>query len=241
MKKYRKKICDIKDVLFERSKRANRINISIRPVRGIRVAVPYGFSFKQAEAIFKKNISWVRKKLVKIKEIEDRQPLFGLSGQVETNRHRLKIICNGSENISRKIRGTDYYLYIPEGPDIKDDSIQSAIRSVLIEIYRSEAKDYLPARVNELAREHGFQYNRVYIKCQKSLWGSCSGKLNINLNLNLMRIPQKLRDYIIFHELVHTKIPNHSQKFWRKLAEYIENPRQKDKQLNSYNIRFYLP
>ena len=241
MKKYRKKISDIKDVLFERSKRARRINISIKPVRGIRGAVPYGFSFKQAETIFKKNINWVREKLVKVEKMEARQPLFGLSGRVDTNWHILKIIRNGSEKINTKIVGADYYLYIPEDPDIKDDCIQSAIRSVLIEIYRSEAKDYLPVRVNELAREHGFQYNRVYIKCQKTLWGSCSGKLNINLNLNLMRIPQKLRDYIIFHELVHTKIPNHSQKFWRKLEEYIENPRQKDKQLNNYNIRFYLP
>jgi predicted metal-dependent hydrolase len=241
MKKYKKKISDIQDVLFERSKRAKRINISIRPVRGIRVAVPYGFSFKQAEAVFKNNISWVREKMIKIKKIEDRQPLFGLSGQVETNWHRLKIIPNGSEKFNTKIRGADYYLYVPEGLNIENDSIQSAIRSVLIEIYRSEAKEYLPARVKELAGQHGFHYNRVYIKCQKTLWGSCSGKLNINLNLNLMRIPEELREYIIFHELVHTKIPNHSQEFWQKLAEYIDDPEQKDKQLKNYNIRFYLP
>ena len=74
-----------------------------------------------------------------------------------------------------------------------------------IEALRKTAKEVLPARLHELAARYSFEYNSVRIKHNSSNWGSCSRKGNINLNLNLVRLPDELRDYVILHELCHLK------------------------------------
>ena len=71
---------------------------------------------------------------------------------------------------------------------------------------RRRAKAELPKRLAELASRYGFVYNRVAIKHNSTNWGSCSSKNNINLNLNIVRLPSVLRDYILLHELCHLRI-----------------------------------
>lgn len=78
---------------------------------------------------------------------------------------------------------------------------------------RAAAKAYLPGRLKELADANGFTFNQVRIKHNVSNWGSCSVKGNINLNLNLMRLPEHLRDYVMLHELCHLKQMNHGPEF----------------------------
>ena len=74
-----------------------------------------------------------------------------------------------------------------------------------------------------LAEKFGFNYNKLFIKNLRSRWGSCSNRNNINLNLQLMRLPDKLIDYVILHELVHTEEKNHGEKFWAKLDAITGN------------------
>jgi predicted metal-dependent hydrolase len=97
-----------------------------------------------------------------------------------------------------------------------------------------EAKKYLVKRLDELCKRNGFTYNRVFIKNQKTRWGSCSDKNNINLNVNLMLLPDHLIDYVILHELVHTKIKNHGKLFWEELSKFVEDPKNLDKTLRRY-------
>ena len=82
-----------------------------------------------------------------------------------------------------------------------------------IERLRLQAKHELPERLGELAQRYGFVYNRVAIKHNSTNWGSCSTKGNINLNLNLVRLPQVYRDYVLLHELCHLRHPDHGQAF----------------------------
>ena len=86
-----------------------------------------------------------------------------------------------------------------------------------VERLRKDAKLVLPARCRSLAEHYGFTVNKVFIKHNRSNWGSCSAKGNINLNLNLARIPTELRDYVIVHELCHLRYLNHGEDFHRLL------------------------
>ena len=88
-------------------------------------------------------------------------------------------------------------------------------------ISKPEARAILIERLRELAELHKFRFNKVSIRNQKTKWGSCSAKNNISLNMNLARLPEELRDYVILHELVHTRIKNHSKKFWAELDIYV--------------------
>jgi predicted metal-dependent hydrolase len=75
--------------------------------------------------------------------------------------------------------------------------------------------------LEELAKIHSIKYTRASIRNQKTKWGSCSAKNNISLNINLVRLPDELRDYVILHELVHTRFKNHSKMFWAELDRFV--------------------
>ena len=100
---------------------------------------------------------------------------------------------------------------------IKDVPVVSASE---INEMRSRAKAELPPRLAELAQRYGFTYNRVTIKHNSSNWGSCSTLGNINLNLNVVRLPNVLRDYILLHELCHLRHHDHGQAF-HLLLEHV--------------------
>ena len=82
-----------------------------------------------------------------------------------------------------------------------------------IEAMRRQAKTELPHRLKELADRYGFMYNKVTIKHNSTNWGSCSARNNINLNLNIVRLPSPLRDYILLHELCHLRHHDHGDAF----------------------------
>lgn len=179
----------IGSVLFEKSRRAKRLNITIRPFRGVRVAVPHGVSFAEAENFVHFKTGWIQKHLAKMQEAELQQKEF-----IENSKP----------------------------------------------IDKAHAKKKLINRLNELAEEHGFTYNRVFIKNQKSRWGSCSAKNNINLNMKLVYLPDELMDYVIMHEAVHLKVKNHSKKFWKELDKLVGNAKAKDKELRKYGLQSVL-
>lgn len=105
------------------------------------------------------------------------------------------------------------------------------------EINVPEAIDMLVGRLEEMAKIHNFKYARVAIRNQKTKWGSCSSKNNINLNINLARLPDELRDYVILHELVHTRFKNHSKKFWAELDKVIgTSAKELSKKLRKYRL-----
>ena len=106
----------------------------------------------------------------------------------------------------------------------------------VIEAMRAEAKRVLPPRLKELAERYSFKYNQVRIKHNVSNWGSCSRKGNINLNLNLVRLPDELRDYVMLHELCHLRHPDHGQAFHALLESLCPDHRKKEKELRKFRI-----
>ena len=113
-------------------------------------------------------------------------------------------------------------------------NLQLEKRNKLPEIDRKVARKILCRRIGELAQLHNFVYNRVSIRKQKTRWGSCSSKNNINLNMNLLHLPSELMDYVLLHELVHTRVKDHSKDFWDELNTVVPNARQIDKKLKDY-------
>ena len=100
-------------------------------------------------------------------------------------------------------------------------------------INKDDARKRIIDRLNYLAGKHGFTCNRVTIRQQKTRWGSCSPKNNISLNIKLVLLPETLLDYVILHELVHTRIHNHSRKFWAELDKYIADSKAMAKRLRT--------
>jgi hypothetical protein len=104
----------------------------------------------------------------------------------------------------------------------------------LPELDREDARKILNQRLSELAAEHNFEYNRVFIRRQKTRWGSCSSKNNINLNMNLLHLPSELVDYVLLHELTHTRVKDHSSNFWDELETVCPGAKKKRRRLKKY-------
>ncbi len=175
-------------VLFERSKRARHVNISVKPSKGVRVAVPDRVSFNKAEAFVRTKIDWIKKQSEKMKQYE------------------------------------------------KEYNFTSGAND---DIDKTKAKSMLAGRLKYLAEKHGFTYNRVFIRNQRTRWGSCSTKNNINLNIKLAKLPAELIDYVILHELVHTRKKNHSRAFWVEIDKLVGDGKKMALMLKSYGIGIY--
>ena len=89
------------------------------------------------------------------------------------------------------------------------------------------------ARFNKVS---AFRVNRVSIKHQRAQWGSCSDKKNLNFNYKILFLPSRLRDYVIVHELCHTRELNHSARFWRLVGEIIPHYEHRESELRNYRI-----
>ncbi len=112
---------------------------------------------------------------------------------------------------------------------------QLAKAKALTRINKKEARRILENRVAQLAKKHDFVYNRISIRKQKTRWGSCSTKNNLSLNMNLLHLPKDLIDYVLVHELVHTKVKNHGNEFWDELDKIVPKSKEKDRKLKDYN------
>jgi hypothetical protein len=90
---------------------------------------------------------------------------------------------------------------------------------------KEAARKVILARVEELNTHYGFRYGRIAIRSQRSRWGSCSKKGNLNFNYKIVELPQELMDYVIVHELCHLSEFNHSRAFWFLVSKRIPNHR----------------
>jgi hypothetical protein len=103
-------------------------------------------------------------------------------------------------------------------------------------VNKKYARQFLLGRLAQLADEHNFTYAKAAVRNQKTLWASCSHENNISLNINLIKLRPELIDYVILHELVHTRVKNHSKKFWAELDRYVPGSKKLDKLLRNHHL-----
>ena len=104
-----------------------------------------------------------------------------------------------------------------------------------ISLNLADARVKLTARAQSLAQTYGFHYRRLTFRNQRTRWGSCSGKNHISLNIKLGFLPDALVDYVILHELVHTRIKSHRKEFWDHLMQLMPDAKFRRQNLRDYD------
>jgi predicted metal-dependent hydrolase len=231
---------DIGKVVFRKVKKAKRVSIHVKPFQGVIVTMPYRVSLESSRRILLDHQAWVVKRLAAVRAEESAVSVDLSDGRVVTTRkHTMRAVACDTEAASWTLKNGALTIYYPQAGCLTDPSAQEAVRTGLVAVYRAEAKMLLPARVEYWAERFGFSYSRVAIKNMRSRWGSCSSRNIINLNLHLMRLNDSLIDYVILHELVHTRVRNHSAAFWKHLQAHIGNAKDLDAQLRKQAIAFF--
>ncbi|MCK5461638.1 MAG: M48 family metallopeptidase [Bacteroidales bacterium] len=226
-------------VMMIKSTRTRRISISAKPFQPLRLTLPVFESFSRAERFLEEKEKWIQKTLEKIRKLEGQYTIFKEDTNFQTHEHELNIERIDGDIPKVSLKDKQILVQLPETSDIRSPEIQDMIRWGILASWRKEAKKYLPVRLNELSRKHQLPYNRVIIKNNKSRWGSCSQKDNINLSLHLMRLPDHLIDYILLHELAHTLHKNHGRQFWKSMEKICPNAKSLDKEMRGYRIEIY--
>ena len=162
-------------VRLERSARARRLSISVRPFTGARVAVPRGCSFADAERFAHSMGRWLERQHERLRRLEQARASL--------------------------------------------PALQSAPPD------RATAARLILARLQSLAAAHAFTYRCVIFREQRTVWGSCSVRNDLRLNLKLARLEPVLIDYVLLHELVHTRVKHHGSAFWAELQRSLPQAR----------------
>lgn len=104
--------------------------------------------------------------------------------------------------------------------------------------YKKKARQLVEARIKHFNAVYNFKFQRIAIRNQKTRWGSCSKKGNLNFNYKIVLLPLELADYIVVHELCHLGEFNHSRSFWALVEKTIPNFRELRGQLRKHQIRY---
>ncbi len=229
----------IGNVRFRKNKRSKNVSISIRPENGVVVNFPYYVSYRFALNVVERKRSWILNHLPKIEEYKSKRTIFNETSTFNTRYRKLVVGKNTSSDIKTKITSESINITYPEHIEVNNSEFQDIIRTTIIKALRKEAKEFLPERTHILSEKYNFKFNKIFIKNNKTLWGSCSGKNNINLNLHLLRLPDHLIDYVIIHELCHTAQKNHGKHFWKLMDSILGDSKKNSKELRNYSIQIY--
>lgn len=230
------------EVLFRKDARSRRISIRVRPDKGVTVSVPWLMRYDDGLRFYMQKRDWVisvkdrqaqqtrRKeqqgfavgKLSSGSTVSTLMSRIAFVREEESGSSEMKVSSVAVENVRETGRlFLDLSLplysktvsYPGSLPEDGTAELSSVLTGALVDILRREAHILLPKKLSFFAGRYGFEFGRVAIKHNSSNWGSCSSKGNINLNLNIMRLPELLCDYVLLHELCHLRHPDHGQKF----------------------------
>lgn len=118
----------------------------------------------------------------------------------------------------------------------KDNSISEEEDEKNYKKYKESAREFVTNKVKYFDRKLGFGPSKIFIKKQKTRWGSCSSLGNLNFNYKILFLPESLADYIIVHELCHLREMNHSAKFWGLVGEVISDYKERRQELSKWKL-----
>lgn len=215
-------------MLYKR--RGNRsLRLSVASNGEVRVSMPFWLPYKAGEQFALSKADWIAKHRMQMPEALKH-------GQAIGKAHRLWFVPSAqATRITTRLKDNEIEIKHPSHYESRHPAVQQSARSASIRALRKEAERLLPLRLRQLAEATGFTYATVSIKQLKSRWGSCSAQQEITLNLFLMQLPWHLIDYVLLHELTHTRVMQHGMPFWQELERHVPHAKRLRKEIREHH------
>ncbi len=207
------------------SPHARGLRLTVGSTGNVRLSFPRGTHRENAARFIREKSAWILRALAAAKPAStiaahlEKFPWVTVAGKI--------CILEISETQARPFfvfrEGEELVIFRHRGGEHRENDLQNLLRAL--------ATKTLPARTAHWGRETGAAFKRVSIRNQRGRWGSCSGNGTISLNWRLLLLPPALQDYVILHELAHTREMNHSSKFWDQLARWDRESEKNDRAL----------
>ena len=213
--------------------RARRLTFRTRE-DAVHVTVPPGTTIGEV----KNAVEQLRFRLRVARQRQSR-PLIDLNYRIDTEFFKLSLVSGERDRFLSRSELGEMQIICPPGADFADAESQAWLRKVIEEALRRNAKIILPPRLYMLSQKYNLPYQSVKINSSSGRWGSCSAQRTINLSYYLVLLPKHLIDYVLLHELSHTREMNHGERFWALLDELTEGKAQAlRKELRQYRTEF---
>ncbi len=220
-------------IIIRESVRAHRIVLRTRP-EALYITVPMGIELKEIQ----ETIERFRVKLLSSKKKVKRKRI-DLNYHIDTEFFKLSLVSGQQNKFLAHSELGKTNIICPPTANFEDEELQAWLRKVIEESLRRNAKIILPPRLYMLSEQHKLPYESLKINSSQGRWGSCSTHKNINLSYYLLLLPSHLIDYVLLHELSHTKEMNHGDKFWAILNKLTQGKSLELRaELKRYNTDF---
>ena len=218
---------EVGELILSKRRGSKNIRLSITAAGKVRVGLPAWVPYSAGISFARQRTEWINEHL-------ERQPKLNLNqGHRIGKSYRLQYI-HRPELTKTSTRLAANAVIISSHLPLSDSFVQSKAVQASERALKKEAQTLLPQRLEKLARQHGFKYSSIRIKKLISRWGSCTSQKDITLNYFLMQLPWPLVDYVILHELVHTRHLNHSASFWQEFERIYPEAKKFRKQIREY-------
>ena len=216
-------------ITIRRSRLARNVRLKVSQNGLVSISMPKYAPLYLAQRLLEQAREQVRTNLT-----QTNQELTLLNdGDLIGKSHRLQI-SEGSELASR-LADMTLQVTLPSGMPVHSPKAQMYIKKAALKALKKQAQAYLTRRLAMLAHEFGFSYKNIRFSNAGTRWGSCSTTGTISMNIWLMQLPFELIDYVLIHELCHTREMNHSPKFWWHVQMILPNYKLLKKQLKDWH------
>lgn len=216
-------------VMCRRSTQARFVRIRVSEDGSVRASLPKRAPLYLVQELLNSS----RQEIRELVSAQKAKKTAYVSGMKIGSSHHLEIRYEDRELPGRSVEGQAIVVRLPGNYGTDTDAAQRYISSEVKRALRREAKAYLPRRLSYLAETYGFSYERERFGNQTGRWGSCSSSGTISLNVALMNLSHDLIDYVLIHELSHTRFMNHSPDFWMVVERCMPNYREHRKILKT--------
>lgn len=223
---------DIGTVMIMRKKGVRSLRLRVDTNGIVRLTMPWwvhsrvGLQFVQTKA------DWIREQQQETGVIIKDGMLFG--------KHLLvRIEHKAVSRMSTRYKKPFLRVTLPLQADSESHEIQTAIQTALFNKLKYEAEETLLPRLQYLADLYDFDFETAYVRKLKARWGSCTSKREITINAYLVQMPEELIDYVLIHELAHTKHLHHGKEFWSCVESACPDYKARRKQIKQYQPRLY--
>ncbi len=221
-------IPDVGQVVLHKRKGTRSMRLTITHEGVVRVTMPPWAPYRLGVEFAKAKSEWI---------ISKQKPQVILeNGDVIGKSHVISVtLAADLQKPLVRVNATYINLRLPATMPISDPLVQNELSKAAIRALKRQAEQILPQRLRALSETYNLPFKSLTIKRLKSRWGSCNEQKNIVLNCYLMQLPWELIDYVMLHELTHTKVMSHGKPFWTQMQTYIDDVAWYRKAIKQYH------
>lgn len=214
-------------VVLAKRRGTRNLRLSIRPDGRVRVGMPRWAPYSAGIDFARSRRDWIQVHLA------SNSPVLLADGHRIGKSYRLQIVNQpAAQRTSTRVAANLISISSPHPHH--SSHVQRAAQIACERALRREADRLLNQRLTKLASDHGFTYSGIKVKRLTSRWGSCSDKKLITLNYFLVQLPWHLIDYVIVHELAHTRHLDHSREFWQTVEAILPDAKLLLREIKNY-------